>query len=1183
MSSLVNEDIFKLMDLYYDRKWIIYNHLYSSFNKLLDEDIVNYLQTGNHTFFEKMSGENVIKYYFAYSNINIKPATLDNDVEPMFPGYARKHGVTYEGIISAKIEQFQEIKNIVTNEITTKKIGQAEENYPIAKIPLMVRSRFCSLSLYPKYEHNECEYDPGGYFIVNGSEKVVISQDKMCENKPLVFLKKDSGGELYTIQVNSVSYNPHGITQIISIKAKSDGVMTLRVPIIKEIPIFIMFRALGIESDHDIIDYITQDNDFEMIDLISKSLDECVDDHKIKIQKREHALRYLSNHIRALKKVTEVGKENTQKQKILYLEKLLKTNFIPHIETTDAQTKAYYLGYMVNKLLSCVLKRTKPDDRDSYINKRVSLPGELLMELFKQYYKLMLNDSCNKYFSKRNPNDATPLNIINQIKPSIIELGIKKALLTGAWPRRKGVAQMLPRFTYLQTLSYLSCISAPGGDEAASKLTSPRHLHLSSVGFLCPVQTPEHASVGLTKHLCMIASVTIHRNNQVELLRSYFKKNKEIINLADIGPKSILDMTKIFLNGEWIGVVKNNKNVLKELRDNKLTGIFEQTTSIVYDRLNKEIKIYCDGGRMYRPVIRVENNKIKLTRDHINKTSIDRSNRELITSWGAFLNKFPDVIEYIDMEEQPYLMIAQNIVKVEEEYNKMMDSIKKVKDVKSNIIENRYDEMTFVRYSHSEIHPSFLLGEIATNIPFMNHNAGTRNVYQYAQGRQAMGLYTTAYRDRLDISFILFNVQKPLITTHSSKYTYADILASGENAVVAIQCYTGYNQEDSIIINQSALDRGMFSSMSLKKHNSTIQKNQSTSQDDIFMKPDPEKVTGMKFGSYAKLGNMGHVPEETKITNGDIIIGKVSPILQIGNTGKIYKDSSEVYRSYADATIDKVYTGIYNNDGYEVRNVRTRSLRIPIIGDKFCSRMGQKGTVGITLKQSDMPFTKHGLVPDIIINPNAIPSRMTIGQLLECITGKVCALEGHEGDGTPFNPNNVEELKRRLKELGYEENGYEYLYNGMTSHKIKTMIFIGPTYYQRLKHMVIDKRHSRNRGPRTILTRQPLEGRSRDGGLRLGEMERDAIIAHGMSKFLKEKMVDSSDAYKTYVCNKCGLFAQRLMKTGSKSVISPDDIYFCSACNNYTEISQICIPYAFKLLIQELMSMSIAPRIKFKN
>ncbi len=1499
INNLSTDDIFKFMDLYFNRKFVMYTHLYNSMNKFFDEDVRQFLENGDHTFFEKITKNKVIKYKFKYDNIRIKEPTLDNDIEPMFPSDARNRNLTYSSKLIARVTQIQEIIDIATDEKEIKIIGQPEDNIPIANLPTMVRSKYCSLNLYKGYDKSECEYDPGGYFIVNGSEKVVISQDRMVENKPLVFLKKDSGTELYTVQVNSKSYKPHGITQIISIKIKKDGNITIRVPILNEVNIFVLFRALGIEPDREIINYICSDEkDYEMIDKIRSGLSfSKTDKENIKILTQEQAIEYLSAKLRVLKKYIEGDKNIKTNQKRTHILTLLQNNFLPHIEGSLVN-KAYYIGYMINKLLRASLGRISIDDRDSYINKRVDLPGDLLMELFRQFYRQMLNN-CGNFFKKRTGGDDTPLNIINQIKPNTIEQGIKASLLTGAWPRRKGVAQMMQRLTYLQAISFLRRVDAPGGDASTSKLTSPRHLHQSSVSLLDCVQTPEHAKVGLTKHLALIASISILEQSQLGIIKNFLKK--KIIDLRDINPTKIKNMTKVFINGEWIGVVNDAIKLDDELRKNKENGVFNPLISIVWDIPEKEIKIYCDGGRIYRPVLKVNDNKIKLTKDLINKISLNKSDKSkgLITSWEEFLMENPGIVEYIDMEEQPYLLFCDKIENLEKMRHTMINSIEYAKNEEANTndLQNRYDDKyLYKKYSHCEFHPCFLIGEIVSNIPFCNHNAGPRNIFYYAQAKQGMGLYTSNYRDRLDISYILYNPQKALITTRASKYNNTDIMASGENIVVAISTYTGFNQEDSIVFNLSSIERGLFRSTSLKKEFAQIQKNQSTSQDDIFMKPNPSKVTGMKHGSYDKLNEKGYVPEETTIVDGDIIIGKVSPIQPVGNSNKVFKDSSIVYKSYTPGVIDKVYTNIYNSEGYEMRKVRIRSERVPRIGDKFCSRYGQKGTIGLYLRQSDMPFTKHGITPDIILNPhcfvgetqvslpngitkridrfsnqglekvltlnknvydikdnnfdtttgtvqtyslgmepkgikdtikiiledgreiictpdhkfptllrnkivikeanklsdndimigsfegtedkdygdendfkllqfnmtehrdiilafiriigyyngsslitfetkidmnnyiydlqlinyppknindlsivlddnlekylleqyinnqlpefikncpksilrefvasrisidnnilnklnikdmtnseymnkfgfryninklikyrnpnikpidkyceiiptydikvkgivqhiplpvfdigvatyhnfmangiitrNCIPSRMTIGQIIECVMGKSCAINGTEGDGTPFNGVDIDSIRNELKKLGYSDSGKEYLYNGMTGQKMKTEIFIGPTYYHRLKHLVEDKFHARARGPKTLLMHQPPEGRSREGGLRLGEMERDSLLAHGVSRFLKEKLLDTSDAYSTYICDLCGLFAQRLFKKDNQSHSSANDLHYCAACKNYTKISKVMIPYAFKLVLQEMMAMNIAPRIRVQQ
>jgi DNA-directed RNA polymerase II subunit RPB2 len=795
-NNLNIDDVYKFMDLYYNRHGILYSHLYNSFNKFLDEDVKNFLETGDHVFFEKITKDKVIRYKFKYENVSIKEPTLDNEAEPMFPSDARNRGITYGAKVIARVLQIQEIIDIASDKKEEKTIGHFEENIPIVtNLPIMVKSKFCSLNIHKGYDKSECEYDPGGYFIVgaSGSEKVIIPQDRMCDNKPLVFLKKESGVEFYVAQVNSKSYKPHGLTQIISMKLKKDGNINIRVPILNEISVYILLRALGIETDKDIINYITSnEKDYEMIDLVRTGLEHCRNEKGQKIRTQQDAYDFLLSKLRVIKKYTETDQVLRNKQRKKHLESLLEHNFLPHMDNRKPIEKGYYVCYVINKLLSKSLGRSKPDDRDSYLNKRVDLPGELLMELFKQYYRKMMNE-CTKFFKKRNTSDDEPTNIINQIKPNIIEQGIKGALSTGAWPRRKGVAQVLQRLTYLQTICFLRRVDAPGGDASSLKLTSPRQLHPSSVGLLCPVQTPEHAKIGLTKHLSLIGSITILQSSQINIIKTYLRR--KLMNLKDLPSKVLSYMTKVFLNGEWLGMIDNPIELAKEIRENKLKSKFDPTIGIVHKLEDREIHIFNDGGRMYRPTIRVEDNTMLLTKKLINMTSINKMEKDKkITTWEEFMLKNPGVLEYIDMEEQPYFMIAESHEKLEKNRKIMEDSVKKVKNIKEfkvNTLDNRYDELMYAKYSHCEFHPSFLLGEISTNTPFSDNNAGSRTLFNYAQTRQSMGIYISNYRDRLDISYILYHVQRPLVSTRTSKYTYTDVLPAGENAVVAIACYTG--------------------------------------------------------------------------------------------------------------------------------------------------------------------------------------------------------------------------------------------------------------------------------------------------------------------------------------------------------------------------------------------------------
>jgi DNA-directed RNA polymerase II subunit RPB2 len=438
-------------------------------------------------------------------------------------------------------------------------------------------------------------------------------------------------------------------------------------------------------------------------------------------------------------------------------------------------------------------------------------------------------------------------------------------------------------------------------------------------------------------------------------------------------------------------------------------------------------------------------------------------------------------------------------------------------------------------------------------------------------GKQAIGIHTTNFNKRFDtFSHILYYPQRPMISNHIMEHMKCSQLPNGINVIVAIATYGGYNQEDSIIVNQASIDRGLFNSTFFRTYKTEEKKNHLSGDEDIFCKPDHDKLMYPKPCNYDKLEADGFVPKNTYVTDGDVIIGKVIPIK--GSKQYNYKDSSVNIRYSEEGYIDDKYVNT-NSEGYNFCKVRIRSIRIPTIGDKLSSRHGQKGTIGMVYPQEDMPFSKAVITPDIIINPHAVPSRMTIAQLVECILGKSCAELGCVGDATAFNPIDINDISKVLEGQGFEGSGNEVLYSGFNGEQLKTSIFMGPTYYQKLKHMSCDKVHSRASGPVVSMTRQPSEGRSSHGGLRFGEMERDCMIAHGASSFLKERLMDVSDKYSVYVCNLCGLIAVADTKK---------QLYSCKKCNNYGDFSKCYIPYSCKLLFQELQCMSIYSRILLK-
>ena len=465
-----------------------------------------------------------------------------------------------------------------------------------------------------------------------------------------------------------------------------------------------------------------------------------------------------------------------------------------------------------------------------------------------------------------------------------------------------------------------------------------------------------------------------------------------------------------------------------------------------------------------------------------------------------------------------------------------------------------------------------------------NHSFITSNglcSHNCAMAKQAMGVYATNYDTRMDkTAYILNYPSRPLVETRIMNIIHLNRIPSGCQIHVAIMTHTGYNQEDSVLINKGSIDRGLF--LATIYHTEKDEDKNIIRDEIIRCKPDPTKTKGIKFGNYDKLNSQGFIPENSLLENRDVIIAKTVPIKENRNdptkTVK-YEDQSKTYRTTEETYVDKNYTG-RNGDGYNFAKVRVRTLRKPVLGDKFSSRHGQKGTIGNIIPECDMPFTKNGLRPDIIINPHAIPSRMTIGQLKETLLGKVLLELGMFGDGTSFGNLDVKTISKELQKLGYESYGNELMYNGLTGEQLETNIYIGPVFYQRLKHMVNDKQHSRSIGPMVNLTRQPAEGRSRDGGFRIGEMERDVMLAHGMSKFCKERLFDVSDKYSVFVCKKCGMVASYNDGNKNKMYANADfSIHLCKTCGNKTDFALINMPYAYKLLSQELQTINVVPRI----
>jgi DNA-directed RNA polymerase II subunit RPB2 len=1162
-------------DLHLER---LVRHQTESYNNFVGYQIIRTIEMFNpmkirsETDFDPETGKYALEIEVNFENFHIyRPQIHENNgaIKLMFPQEARLRNFTYASSMTIDLN----IKYIVRDGDNVKIMHKTLPKVQIGKLPIMLKSNICVLNQYKHADSRltgECKYDAGGYFIINGSEKTVIGQERAAENKVYCFnVSKNETKYTWKAEIKSVPdfkcISPKQINLFVSSKNNGYGFpIYAQIPRVKQVvPLFIVFRALNILSDKEICEYILLDLSEDRLQPMLNSLQASIVDAN-NCMTHDEAIKYIASVVSYTtinnEKEKDVEKEKEKeiqgvKKKYQFAMDILENDLFPHCRTK--KEKICFLGYMANRILQTSFEWTKPDDRDSYLNKRIDTTGTLLNNLFRNYFNKLVKDMERQVIKEikngswRSTEDY--LNIINQtniykiIKPTTIENGLKRALSTGDFSTKHnsnstkvGVAQVLSRLTYIGTLSHLRRVSTP--TDKSGKLVPPRKLHPTSWGYFCAAETPEGASVGVVKNIAYLTHLTIHSNSNS--IYEYVAANS--VSIEELEPSAMHNKVKVFINGVWVSISDNPVELYNSLKDMKLKGIINIYTGIVFDIKNLEIRICNDTGRATRPLFRVKNNNLLINQKIIEGLESNQ------LSWDDLLTncKLDEaIIEYIDPEEHSYTSIATG---------------------PSNLIINP-ENIIIQKYTHCEIHPHTIFGIVASCIPLPDHNQAPRNTYQCAQAKQAMGIYATNFTERMDkTAYVLSYPARPLVDTRVMNLIKLNETPSGSNIIVAIMTHTGYNQEDSLLVNKGSIDRGLLQ-ITITHTEKDEDKQKINGDEEIRCKPDKTKTKGLRFGNYNKLNSKGIVPENTLIENRDIIIGKVVPIKDHKNDHtKIikYEDVSKQYKTHEETYIDKNYID-KNGDGYSFAKVRLRSLRKPVIGDKFSSRHGQKGTVGNIIPEEDMPFTADGLKPDIIINPHAIPSRMTIGHTMETLTGIVLSLLGLFGDGTSFGDLTVQKISELLLAQGHSAYGDHLLYNPLNGEQIESSIFMGPIFYQRLKHMVNDKQHSRSIGPMVNLTRQPAEGRSRDGGLRFGEMERDCMISHGSTSFTNERIYEVSDKYAVYTCRKCGLIA---------SYNDKKHIHVCHVCDNRTDFAYVKIPYACKLLTQELITMNVVPR-----
>ena len=1129
----------------------------------------------------------------------------------MYPNDARLNNLTYGFTIhydvDVEIIYYNENKEKIVQDLVLEKIY-------LGKFPLMLQSKLCilyGLSRESRYYAGECKNDYGGYFIIDGKEKVIVSQEKFGDN--MLYIKQHKEGELYNFscEVHSVSEDASKPIRYTSVRMVAPSVKYTNLQLVvdipnvrKSIPLFVLMRALGIISDKQIIKYCILDLESNK-DMINYFIPSIHDSQTIFTQ--ENALRFIASF--------------TKRQSIDGVMDILINYFLPHIGETNYTEKAYYIGFMVMKVLKAFMGVEKVTDRDNFKFKRIELSGTLIYNLFREYLILQNRNIWLKidkeyyYHSGKYEENFISLiedNIMLFFKDNVIEEGFKKAF-KGNWgasenTKRLGVLQDLNRLSYFTFLSHLRKINLPL--DPTAKIVSPHLLHSSQWGYIDPVDTPDGGNVGLHKHLALSASVTNGYSSYPLIV--WIRNNSTMKLLTECETEYIYHNSKIFVNGNWIGVIDNPIEFVNNMRLFRRNGIIPIYTSIAFNYKENIIYIYCDSGRLIRPLyyrnMKIQKIQDKITKIYYESISYDRkelkeklqNNEFTWTEITTGFNKkdianfnYKNNVLYDPNILYPQFKSFQALIENFKNNQSILDFID-CSEEENCFISNTYENSENNNYyTNVELEPSLIFGVMGNSIIYPEHNQLPRNVFSCGQSRQAVSLNNTNHNIRYDKTNIVLNYgQTPLIKSRYLDYITREEMTYGVNTIVAIASYNGYNVEDAILINKGSIDRGLFRTTYYTTYESFEESSKvsGTMINSSFSNIEKRvNISNLSPGyDYSQLDENGIIKIDTPINEKVVLIGNVK--YATNNSGEVVDNSTFTKKGQL-GYVDKVFM-TEGEEGFRIAKVRIIEDRTPAIGDKFASRAGQKGTIGLILPEEDMPYNSQGLRPDIIINPHALPSRMTIGQLIECLFSKLCVNLGFFGDCTVFanKGSNYETYGKLLSNYGFHNSGNEILYNGYTGEQLYSDIFIGPTYYMRLKHMVKDKINHRATGKRNILTRQVNQGRSNDGGLRIGEMERDGIMANGMSKFLNESFMLRGDKYYLAICNQSGCIA---IYNKSKNIfLSPyvdGPLKFSTNIDGKDLIKNISIygrdfsivevPYAFKLLMQELQVMNVQMRI----
>tara|TARA_B100000424_G_scaffold36115_3_gene24406 strand:- start:3097 stop:7917 length:4821 start_codon:yes stop_codon:yes gene_type:complete len=1188
----------------YDKQYLVRHHI-DSCNLFYDTQIKQIFMEKNPIYISKdfsekfneyklrcelyIGGKDGSKIYYG------KPIIYDKEnPHYMYPNEARLRNMSYSITIHYDVEvDFFIIDDTGSKTVETLLL----EKIYLGRFPIMLQSKLCILNgLHSdiRYSLGECKNDNGGYFIIDGKEKVIIPQEQFGHNMMYI---RDKVSDKYThsCDIKSVSENSSKPIRTLSIRivaatpSLSNGQIVVSIPNVKTpVPLFILMRALGIVSDKDIIRHIVLD--LKSGEKYLKDLTPSVYDGS-----------RLFSQVLAIKYIATLTKGKT----VNHAYEILSDYLLPHIGEMNFKEKAYYIGYMVLEMLKVKSKEKSATDRDNFKYKRVETSGELMYQLFKEYYKLQYKAIYQKidkeyYYHEgiyqKNFKSLIETNQVEFFMDRIVETGFKKGF-KGNWgasahTKRLGAVQDLNRLSFNSAASHLRKLNLE--IDASAKVVGPRLLHGSQIGIIDPVDTPDGGNVGLHKHMALFTKITVSYPRIIML--KWIAQNTEVLELTSLECENVGKLTKLFVNGYWCGLLKDPLILEVKFKTARRLGLIPIYTSFSFDKIDNQVHIYTDGGRLCRPIFYIDHvtNEIACMNKKV-LVRLEKGDFDWVNCLTGFMNK---KIKYnlnnsicYDLED----MYSVSDLKDMENYKGILEYMDSSEAETSLICPSFHHQKQGIKYTHIEIHPSLMFGVMGNQIIFPEHNQLPRNTFGCGQAKQAASIYHSNFNNRIDKMGLILNYgQLPILKSRYLELINKEQHPCGENVMIAIMCHTSYNVEDAILINKGSLDRGLFQTTyynmyETREESSSIGKSSIDSRITNIQEDVTKKVGFLKPGKdYGHLDENGIIKENTQMNDKIALIGKIVTNLKFPDMSE---DASIFPKKGQLGYVDKTYISD-DEEGKRLVKIRIRELRTPAMGDKFSSRCGQKGTIGLIIPEENMPYNKDGVKPDIIVNPHAFPSRMTIGQLVEMLMGKAAFHYGAYSDCTAFMNKGPKHsiYGDLLTNAGFHSSGNEILYNGMTGEQIEANICFGPTYYMRLKHMVKDKINYRARGPNTQLTRQPVHGRANDGGLRIGEMERDVIIGHGASKFLNDSLMNRADEFSLAVCNKTGTIA--IYNNNLNLFMSPSadgPIQYKTDISGEKNIIQITkfgrsfsivkVPYAFKLLMQELTSMNVQMRI----